>query len=212
MPVAMDEDDDVSVVDAEEEEMDEDGEDGEEGEDGEDGGAFQDSPGAPSPARGPSQRAQPRRNASHDAFMDMFAPSDGVGKGEDDEEVYEDDEEVYEDDEEVYEDDEEDADAAGPSSNEEVVGQENLSAAHRARFTRTTRSTTTRATLLKTGERLEDLHVSLVGDVAHRRTLEHTLDELTALVGQASNQAFAQMVLRCEITDQWILHKLRQGA
>ena len=61
-----------------------------------------------------------------------------------------------------------------------------------------------------TGGRLERLHATLVGDVANRRTLEDTLDEITALVGQASNQSFAQMVLRCDTEDRWILHKFRE--
>jgi hypothetical protein len=49
----------------------------------------------------------------------------------------------------------------------------------------------------------------LIGDIANRRTREDTLDELSALVGQASDQSFAQMVMRCDITDQWMLHKMR---
>ena len=47
--------------------------------------------------------------------------------------------------------------------------------------------------------------------MANRRTPEHTLDELIALVGQASDQSFVQMVLRCDITDRWMLYKMRES-
>ena len=73
------------------------------------------------------------------------------------------------------------------------------------------RRASTRASLLNTGEKLERLHLNMVGDVANRRTPEHTLDELIALVGQASDQSFVQMVLRCDITDRWMLYKMRES-
>ena len=69
----------------------------------------------------------------------------------------------------------------------------------------------TRASLLNTGEKLELLYITLVGDVANRRTREDTLDELAALVGQASDQSFEQMVLRCDITDRWMLYQMRES-
>lgn len=95
--------------------------------------------------------------------------------------------------------------AADPPKDEDMLEQDSM----QDLFDRRRAQNRTRSSLLKHAEKLDRLYVALVGDVANRRTPEDTLDEMSALVGQASDESFSQMVMRCDITDQWMLHKLR---
>jgi hypothetical protein len=90
-----------------------------------------------------------------------------------------------------------------------MVEEESMDDLFAARRARNARNAGTRSSLLKNAEKLDRLYVTLVGDVANRRTPEDTLDQMSALVEQASDESFSHMVMRCDITDQWMLHKLR---
>ena len=70
-------------------------------------------------------------------------------------------------------------------------------------------TTATRTPLRDVSNRIEAVYQAVVGDIAHKRSREETLEELTAIVGNSSERAFVTMALSVDISDQHILHRLR---